>query len=67
MKNAIRWLKVYCEKKGLSYLSITIKRKDKVGPDGYEVAIDKKFINQVVKEGKTNKSKMRIKIAKSGL
>jgi len=67
MNNAIKFLKAYCAKKGLSSLSITIKRKDKVGPDGYEVSIEKKFINEVVKEGKTNKSKIRVKIVKTGI
>jgi hypothetical protein len=63
MKNVIGWLKRYCVRKGLSHLEITIKRKDRIGEDGFEVSIQKKTIAGVIKE---DKPKMRVKVVKAG-
>jgi hypothetical protein len=65
MKNVIRWLKRYCIEKGLLYLSITIKRKDEIGQDGFEVSIQKKTVSGIVKENFSKKSKMRIKVVRA--
>ena len=61
MNKVIGWLKMYCVRKGLSHLEITIKRKDRIGQDGFEVSIQKKTIAGVIKE---DKSKMRVKVVK---
>ena len=63
MNKVIRWLKRYCVEKGLSHLEITVKRKDKVGADTFEVSVEKKKVNGVVNEGK---SKLRVKVLNAG-
>jgi hypothetical protein len=46
-------------------LSITIKRKDEIGQDGFEVSIQKKTVSGIVKENFSKKSKMRIKVVRA--
>jgi len=46
----IRWLKIYCLRKGLSSLDIKITRKNNAGPDDYEVSIKRQSLPTTLSE-----------------